>query len=236
MGKLRKSIAAVFAPGIVLRQYLLFSVVSPNRVIISHRGAERMATRVPEPVRSDNSVTALLGRLSAGNREVEAELIPQVYGELCRLAARSMRAERSNHSLQSTAFANEAYASLVQQPQVPWQSRAHFFATASGLMRHILVDHARARRAGKRGGVQRQVTLSENILQSQDRTIDVLVLHEALEHLTQPDPRQRIVELYFFGGLNFEEIAEVLEVSDRTVKRDRSVAPAWLKGEFSKKT
>lgn len=196
-----------------------------------------MATRVPEPGRSDNSITALLERLSAGNREVEAELIPQVYGELRRLAARYMRGERKNHTLQPTALVNEAYASLVQQPQVPWQSRAHFFATASRLMRHILVDHARARRAGKRGGVQRQVTLSENLLLSQDRTIDVLVLHEALEHLRQLDPRQeRIVELYFFSGLNFEEIAEVLEVSDRTVKRDWSMARAWLKGELSKKT
>jgi RNA polymerase sigma-70 factor, ECF subfamily len=196
-----------------------------------------MATRVPEPGRSDNSITALLGRLSAGNREIEAELIPEVYGELRRLAARYMRGERKNHTLQPTALVNEAYASLVQQPQVPWQSRAHFFATASRLMRHILVDHARARRAGKRGGVQRQVTLSENILRSQDRTIDVLVLHEALEHLRQLDPRQeRIVELHFFGGLNFEEIVEVLEVSDRTVKRDWSMARAWLKGELSKKT
>ena len=127
-----------------------------------------MATRVPEPGRSDNSITALLVKLSAGNREVEAQLIPQVYGELRRLAARYMRAERGNHTLQPTALVNEAYARLVQQPQVPWQSRAHFFATASRLMRHILVDHARARRAGKRGGVQRQVTLSENLLQSQE--------------------------------------------------------------------
>ncbi len=103
-------------------------------------------------------------------------------------------------------------------------------------MRHILVDHARPRQAAKRGGVQRQVTLSEAVLQSQNRTIDVLVLHEALEHLAQLDPRQaRIVEHHFFGGLNFEEIAEVLGVSERTVKRDWSMARAWLKGELSKK-
>lgn len=195
-----------------------------------------MATLAPETGRSDNSITALLVQLSAGNREVEALLIPQVYGELRRLAARYMRAERGNHTLQPTALVNEAYALLVQQPQVPWQSRAHFFATASQLMRHILVDYARKRHAAKRGGVQRQVTLSEAVLQAESRTIDVLVLHEALEHLAQFDARQAlIVEHRFFGGLNFDEIAEVLGVSDRTVKRDWSMARAWLKGELSKK-
>lgn len=194
-----------------------------------------MAALAREPGRSDNSITALLVQLSAGNREVEARLIPRVYGELRRLAARYMRAERGNHTLQPTALVNEAYTRLVQQPHVPWQSRAHFFATASRLMRHILVDHARARRAGKRGGVQHQVTLSEDVLHSKDRTVDVLILHEALEHLAQLDPRQAcIVELYFFGGLNFEEIAVVLEVSGRTVKRDWSMARAWLQGELSK--
>ncbi len=194
-----------------------------------------MAIPVPEPVGSDNSITALLVQLSAGNREVEAQLIPQVYGELRRLAARYMRYERGNHTLQPTALVNEAYALLVQQPQVPWQSRAHFFATASHLMRHILVDHARKRQAGKRGGVQRQVTLDEAILQSQEKTVDVLILNEALEQLARFDTRQaRIVELHFFGGLTFEEIALVLECSERTVKRDWSMARAWLKGEFSK--
>ena len=194
-----------------------------------------MATLAPGPAGSDNSITALLVQLSAGNREVEALLIPQVYGELRRLAAHYMRAERGNHTLQPTALVNEAYSRLVQQPQVPWQSRAHFFATASQLMRHILVDHARARQANKRGGVQRQVTLDEAILKSQNHTIDVLILHEALEHLAQLDARQaRIVEHHFFGGLTFEEIALVLECSERTVKRDWSMARAWLKGELSK--
>jgi RNA polymerase sigma-70 factor, ECF subfamily len=195
-----------------------------------------MATLAPEPPRSDNSITTLLMQLSAGNRDVEAQLIPQVYGELRRLAAHYMRQERGNHTLQPTALVNEAYTRLVQQPQIPWQNRAHFFATASQLMRHILVDHARAHQANKRGGIQRQVTLDDAILKSQNRTIDVLILHEALEHLAQFDARQaRIVELHFFGGLKFEEIAEVLEVSDRTVKRDWSMARAWLKGELSKK-
>jgi RNA polymerase sigma-70 factor, ECF subfamily len=194
-----------------------------------------MAALAPGPPGAHNSITALLVQLSAGNREVEALLIPQVYVELRRLAARYMRAERGNHTLQPTALVNEAYALLVRTPQVPWQNRAHFFATASHLMRHILVDHARKRQAAKRGGVQRQVTLDEAILQSQNRIIDVLVLHEALEHLARLDPRQaRVVEYHFFGGLNFDEIAEVLGISERTVKRDWSMARAWLKGELSK--
>jgi RNA polymerase sigma factor (TIGR02999 family) len=194
-----------------------------------------MATLAPEPGGSDNSITALLAELSAGNRDVESRLIPQVYGELRRLAAHYMRSERGNHTLQPTALVNEAYTRLVQQPQIPWQSRAHFFATASHLMRHILVDHARARRAGKRGGLQRQVTLDDALLPSSQRTMDVLILDEALENLAQFDPRQaRIVELHFFGGLTFAEIALVLKVAERTVKRDWSMARAWLKGELSK--
>jgi len=194
-----------------------------------------MATLAPEPGGSDNSITALLAELSAGNRDVESRLIPQVYGELRRLAAHYMRSERGNHTLQPTALVNEAYTRLVQQPQIPWQSRAHFFATASHLMRHILVDHARARRAGKRGGLQRQVTLDDALLPSSERTMDVLILDEALENLAQFDPRQaRIVELHFFGGLTFAEIALVLKVTERTVKRDWSMARAWLKGELSK--
>jgi RNA polymerase sigma factor (TIGR02999 family) len=194
-----------------------------------------MATLAPEPGGSDNSITALLAELSAGNREVESRLIPQVYGELRRLAAHYMRSERGNHTLQPTALVNEAYTRLVQQPQIPWQSRAHFFATASHLMRHILVDHARARRAGKRGGLQRQVTLDDALLPSSERTMDVLILDEALENLAQFDPRQaRIVELHFFSGLTFAEIALVLKVTERTVKRDWSMARAWLKGELSK--
>jgi RNA polymerase sigma-70 factor (ECF subfamily) len=194
-----------------------------------------MATLVPEPEGSDNAITALLAELSAGNREVEARLIPQVYGELRRLAAHYMRSERGNHTLQPTALVNEAYTRLVQQPQIPWQSRVHFFATASHLMRHILVDHARARSAGKRGGLQRQITLDDALLPSSDRTIDVLILNEALENLAQFDPRQaRIVELHFFGGLTFAEIALILNVTERTIKRDWSMARAWLKGELSK--
>jgi RNA polymerase sigma-70 factor (ECF subfamily) len=194
-----------------------------------------MATLAPEPGGSENSITGLLAQLSARNREVEARLITQVYGELRRLVAYYLRSERDNHTLQPTALVNEAYARLVRQLRAPWRRRVHFFATASRLMRHILVDHARARQAGKRGGVQRQVTFDEAILPSQNRTIDVLILHQALERLADFEPRQaQIVELHFFGELTFAEIALVLKVAERTVKRDWSMARAWLKGEFSK--
>lgn len=195
-----------------------------------------MGTLHPKPEGSDNSITALLSQLSQGDRTVEARLIPQIYEELHRAAARYMRAERPNHTLQPTALVHEAYARLVQQPQIAWQSRAHFFAVASGLMRHILVDHARARNAEKRGGVQHHVTLDDAILPIPNQSVDVLALHEAMENLAKLDGRQgRIVELHFFAGLSIEEIASVLQVAPRTVKRDWSMARAFLKGQLTKK-
>jgi len=194
-----------------------------------------MATYPPRPRGTDNSITALLGQLSAGNREVEAQLIPLVYGELRRLAARYMRFERGEHTLQPTALVNEAYIRLVQQPQVAWQSRAHFFATASRLMRRILVDHARARVAEKRGGMQNKVELDDSMLPLQERTLDVLILDEALDRLAKFDPRQaRIIELHFFGGLSVAETALVLDVSERTVKRGWTMGRAWLRSELSR--
>ena len=184
----------------------------------------------------DHSISVLLSEVSKGNREAEAQLMTQVYGELRRLARHYMRSERANHTLQPTALVNEAYLQLIGQPGASWQSRAHFFAAAAQLMRHILVDHARAHRAGKRGGEQQQVTLDENVLSSETASIDVLALHEALERLAQLDARQaRVVELHFFGGLTFDEIAYVLETSERTVKRDWTMARAWLRLELSKK-
>ena len=200
-----------------------------------HAGTLRMKPFEQGPG-GDNSITALLQQLSEGNRNVEAELIPQIYGELRQLAARYMRGERRNHTLQPTALVHEAYERLIQQPQIPWQSRAHFFATASQMMRHILVDYARTRQAAKRGGIKQQVTLDDAVHPATDQSVDVLALHEALERLAKFDVRQsRIVELHFFGGLTFEEIAEVLNVSERTVKRDWSMARAWLKGELASK-
>jgi RNA polymerase sigma factor (TIGR02999 family) len=195
-----------------------------------------MLRKVQLPASDPKVITALLAQLSEGKRDVEAELIPQVYAELRRLAAAYMRRERGNHTLQPSALVNEAYLRLVQQADVQWQNRAHFFATASHLMRHILVDHARARQAGKRGGVQHQVTFEDAVLRVPEQSIDILALHEALERLATFDTRQaKVVELHFFGGLSFEEIALILHMSDRTAKRDWSMARAWLKQELESK-
>ncbi len=208
---------------------------------MEHNGPHEAAPReaVPQNVAAPdaNSITLLLSQLSRGNREAEARLIPQVYQELRRLAGHYMRRERVNHTLQPTALVHEAYAHLVHQPKTPWQDRAHFFATAAQVMRHILVDHARSYQAEKRGGVKHQVTLDEALLSSEStyggRTIDVLALHEILERLMKLDARQgRIVELHFFGGLGFEEIALVLALSERTVKRDWAMARAWMRNEL----
>ncbi len=193
--------------------------------------AEPKASHVSEP-----SITALLTQLSAGHREAEALLIPHVYNELRRLASAYMRRERADHTLQPTALVHEAYAHLVDHPNAHWQSRAHFLATAAQ-MRHILVDHARARQAGKRGGIQHQITLDEALLPSADRTVDILFIHQALERLAAFDPRQgRVVELHFFGGLTFDEIAHVLGISERTAKREWSMARAWLRTELAERS
>jgi len=166
--------------------------------------------------------------------EQQRSLAPSLYRELHRIAARKMRFERGNHTLQPTALVNEAYLRLADASGSLWQDRAHFFAAAAQVMRHILVDHARSHGSGKRGAGAVQVTLDENIVPSPSDSIDILALHEALERLSRLDARQgRIVELHFFGGLSFEEIASVLEVSERTVKRDWAMARIWLFQEVS---
>jgi len=163
-----------------------------------------------------------------------ATLAPSLYKELHKLAARKMRFERANHTLQPTALVNEAYLRLAEASGSLWKDRAHFLAAAAHVMRHILVDHARSHGAGKRGAGAVQVTLDENIVPSPSHSIDILALHEALERLSKLDARQgRIVELHFFGGLSFEEIAAVLELSERTVKRDWAMARIWLFKEIS---
>jgi len=192
--------------------------------------------RSPAP-HPDHSISKLLFEVNRGNREAESVLMAQVYDELRRLARRYMRAERANHTFQATVLVHEAYLRLMGQEDAAWQDRAHFFAAASQLMRHILVDHARARKAAKRGGEQHQVTLSEGLVAEENKTVEVLALHEAMEKLAGLDARQaRVVEMHFFGGLTFAEIAYVLDASERTVKRDWTMARAWLKLELSKES
>jgi RNA polymerase sigma factor (TIGR02999 family) len=178
-------------------------------------------------------VTALLGELSKGKPEAADRLIPVVYDELRRLASHYMRREREGHTLQATALVHEAYMKLVEQRSVNWQSRAHFFGIAAQIMRRLLVDHARGRLRDKRGAGQHLVPLEEALVFSPEQSSGLVELDSALDRLETMDPRQaRIVELRFFAGLTVEEAAEVLRVSPKTVKRDWSVAKAWLHGEL----
>jgi len=179
------------------------------------------------------NITHLLKEWSEGDQEALDELTPLVYEELRKQAARYLRKERPNHSLQATALINEAFLRLIDVKDVQWQNRAHFFAIAANLMRRILVDHARRRDAEKRGGSQVCLTLDEGLAWANEPDVDLLAIDEALDRLAIIDEQQaRIVELRFFSGLTVEETATALGVSPKTVKRDWSVARAWLKREI----
>jgi RNA polymerase sigma-70 factor (ECF subfamily) len=188
-----------------------------------------MAIKRSEPASgSSASVTGLLASWRAGNKDARTELIPVVYDELHRLAERNLRRERTDHTLQATALVNEAYLRLVGA-EVPWEDRAHFFAVASRVMRQILVDYARAKGRKKRGADFARVTLDESLAASPQRASDLVALDEALELLAKQDERKaRVVELHYFGGLGYEEVARVLDVSVATVNRDLRMAKAWL--------
>jgi len=174
-------------------------------------------------------VTQLLLAWSGGDRDALADLIPVVYGELRRIAARYLRHERVGHTLQATALVHEAYFKLIDQDHARWQNRAQFFGVAAQLMRRILVDHARTHVAAKRGGGVTPITLMDAAGASPPRGIDVLALDEALTRLTAIYPEQgRLVELKFFGGLTIEETGEAMGLSPATVKRQWAVARAWL--------
>jgi RNA polymerase sigma factor (TIGR02999 family) len=184
-----------------------------------------------EPSPAD--VTSLLNKLTDGDQEAAAKLVPLVYEELRRLAARHLRHEHPDHTLQATALVHEAYVKLAAQRDAKWQNRAQFFAVASQLMRRILVDYARGQQRIRRGGKQQKVSLDDVLLVSPDRTDEVLTVHESLSRLETLDARQaRIVELRYFGGLTVEEIAEVVAISTKTVMRELNVAKAWLYGDL----
>ena len=173
-------------------------------------------------------VTALLRAWSGGDQGARDELLPLIYGELRRRAATHLRRERHGHSLQPTALVHEAYLRLVDQ-RVAWKNRAQFFGLASEMMRRILVDHARTRKRGKRDGGLTRVELDEAVAVAEQRNVDLVSLDRALHELSELDPRHaRVVELRFFGGLTLEEAAEVIGASPATVKRDWSLARAWL--------
>ncbi len=187
-----------------------------------------------EPAPAD--VTSLLNKLAAGDQETAAQLVPLVYEELRRLAARRLRQERPDHTLQATALVHEAYVKLSSQRDAKWQNRAQFFGVVSQVMRRILVDYARAQHRIRRGGKQQKVSLDDVVLVSPDRTEEVLTVHESLSRLEKLDARQaRIVELRYFGGLTVEEVAEVVGISTKTVMRELNVAKAWLYGDLQER-
>lgn len=181
-------------------------------------------------------ITRALHQLRSGDESAERELTLLVYPELRRLAARFMRRERPGHTLQATALVHEAYLRLAGQQTQEWQDRAHFFGVAANVMREILVDHARKQRSAKRGGGQKKIDFEEGLLVTSENADTVLWVDEALRRLEKYDARQcRVVEMRFFVGLTEVEIAQVLGIGARTVKRDWNMAKAWLHGELAKR-
>jgi RNA polymerase sigma factor (TIGR02999 family) len=184
---------------------------------------------------SSTQINRLLADWGRGNEDAREALMPVVYDELRRLARRHLWRERPDHTLQSAALVNEAYLRLVRQEAPQWQNRAHFFGVAAQLMRHILVDHARNRRAAKRGAGAPRLALDPELGPAQKTEIDLVALDDALSTLAALDAQQaRLIELRFFGGLSIEETAVVLGISPATVKREWATARAWLRREMKK--
>ena len=180
------------------------------------------------------NITELLASYGRGDKESLDRLMPIVYEELRRQAARYLRREQPGNTLQTTALIHEAYVRLVDQRNTQWQNRAHFFGIAAQMMRRILVDHARAKKRVKRGGSEIRISLSDATVAAKEQDLDVVALDAALERLALIDEQQsRVVELRFFSGLSVEETAEVMGISKSTVKRDWSMAKAWLHRELS---
>lgn len=175
------------------------------------------------------AITRLLNEWQHGDATARDRLFVLVYAELRRRAAGQLRQERRDHTLRPTALVHEAYLRLMGQDRARWEGRNHFFAIASEVMRRVLVDHARKRKAARRGGSAVRVTLAEDVAATEPREVDLIVLDTALDELAAMDPRQsRVVELRFFGGLGTAEIAEILGVSRATVDRDWRFARTWL--------
>ncbi len=183
---------------------------------------------------ASQQITLLLNDWSQGNEVALEQLMPLVYEELRRMARRYMRREHLGHTFQTTDLIHEAYLKIAKQEDQNWQNRAHFFGVAAQAMRHILVDYARSKNSLKRGGLAEKVTLEENLVASANRSEEIVALDDALKQLAALDERKsRVVEMKFFGGLNMEEIAEVLKISPETVKRDWKFARNWLLRELA---
>jgi RNA polymerase sigma-70 factor, ECF subfamily len=185
-------------------------------------------------VEGKSDVTQILQDWIGGDAGAQERLMPLVYEEMRRIARSFLSRERPGHTLQPTALVNEAYLRLVGQNSVNWQGRAHFYSVAASMMRRVLIDHARTRAAGKRGGAAVRLSLEDVDLPAEERAAGVVAMSEALERLSQFDERgAKIVEMRFFGGMSDKEIAEVLGVSTRTVLRDWGAARLWLFRELS---
>ena len=194
------------------------------------RPAPPASMTVPLPT---EQATRLLIDWSNGDREAAAGLMPLVYDELRRLARGYLQRERGDHTLQATGLVHEAYLRLVDQKTTTWKNRAHFFGVAARLMRRILVDHARRHGTEKRGGDRTKVEFNEALIPSASRSLNVVALDDALQDLAKLNPQHsQIVELRFFGGMSLEEVAEVLDVSPRTVQREWRMARAWLRRQM----
>jgi RNA polymerase sigma factor (TIGR02999 family) len=184
-------------------------------------------------VAPERDVTSLLVRWGNGDANAFDELAPIVYDELRKLARSHLRRERPDHTLQSTALVHEAYLRMIDQQAVSWQNRSHFYGIAAQMIRRILVDYARAKQTKKRGEALPKIAFDEAVGAHASEDLDLVALDDALKALAEIDPRQsRIVELRYFAGLSIEDTAEVLQVSPATVKRDWTVARAWLKREL----
>jgi RNA polymerase sigma-70 factor (ECF subfamily) len=196
---------------------------------IRYSGSDSVADMGPNP----GEITQLLTRFRAGDHQAEGELLEIVYAELRRIAAYRLNGERGGHILQPTALVNEAYMRLIGQRHKDWENRSHFFAVSAEIMRQVLVDYARAANAQKRQGALHAIPLNEGLAFSCEDPAALLELNVALTDLAKWDERQaRIVEYYYFGGLSTEEIAEMLSVSTRTIKRELAMARAWLFDEL----
>ena len=182
-----------------------------------------------------STVTLLLERASEGDSEALDRALPLVYGEMRAAAERALRGERRDHTLGATALVHEAYLRLAGQTRVRWCARGQFLAVGAQIMRRVLVDHARARAAAKRGGGGGRLELSDSVAAAEEPGVDVVLLHEALERLGELDPQQAsVVEMRFFGGLSVEETGAALSISPATVKREWAMAKAWLRREIDR--
>lgn len=185
---------------------------------------------------ASHQITLLLVDWSKGNQHALEQLMPLVYEELRRMARRYMRRQPTGHTFQTTELIHEAYLKIAGQNDYNWQNRAHFFGVAARAMRHILVDYARSKNSLKRGGWQQRVSFSEDPIASTQSSKEIVALDDALKQLAILDERKsRVVEMKFFGGLNTEEIGEVLKISPETVKRDWRFARTWLLREMAEK-